>query len=461
MSFKDLIESLNISKIYFSSGLRNSYLLDYFKSSEIIHGFLDQALSFRALGASKESGKVIAVCVTSGSAVAQTLPALIEAYYTGVKLIIISADRPSKMKKTNAPQVIDQEGILKNYTRSFYDIELENDFTLPKIKFPCHLNVRIDKSQSDNTYTCDKSLNLKKPPLFILNSFDSYKGYEELYKVLVQSKCFIYQEVSSPFYHLKSGNEVLYDEQLQKKAREGDFDTIIRIGACPNSKFWRLLESDFRDLNVFHFGDFNFSHLSFGTFLNSDLEFLKLLENESFKVQDYQNKVEKLLEKYPQSELSLFKKVLSKISGKVLVGNSMPIRSLKFFKKNNLEVFTNRGANGIDGILATAIGISENTQSEVSVVLGDLSFLYDLSSLIEVLPKNLKVFIINNNGGRIFERVKGHKDIINEHEFDLEKIIKGFGHTYSSSLDRLMSFNEVKVDNNITQSFWDEYNEIW
>ncbi len=89
------------------------------------------------------------------------------------------------------------------------------------------------------------------------------------------------------------------------------------------------------------------------------------------------------------------------------VGNSMPVRDLDTFGgqcARALEVRCNRGANGIDGVLSTAIGAAAARQAPTALVLGDLSFLHDLSALhiAARYPIDLLVVVINNDGGGIF-----------------------------------------------------------
>jgi 2-succinyl-5-enolpyruvyl-6-hydroxy-3-cyclohexene-1-carboxylate synthase len=92
----------------------------------------------------------------------------------------------------------------------------------------------------------------------------------------------------------------------------------------------------------------------------------------------------------------------------LFIGNSMPIRLADMFMNNNqCQIFTNRGASGIDGLLASAVGIAKYSQKITTLLIGDNSFLYDLNSL--ALLKQLKtpfiVIVINNDGGAIFNHL--------------------------------------------------------
>jgi len=88
----------------------------------------------------------------------------------------------------------------------------------------------------------------------------------------------------------------------------------------------------------------------------------------------------------------------------VYLGNSSVIRDFETVQTKKFRTYGNRGANGIDGQLSSAIGLANSMTEKVFCVLGDLTFLYDIGACME-LPSNLEVYVLDNNGGRIFERV--------------------------------------------------------
>ena len=98
-----------------------------------------------------------------------------------------------------------------------------------------------------------------------------------------------------------------------------------------------------------------------------------------------------------------------------MVGNSSPIRDLDSFTFNldkKINIYSNRGASGIDGLISTAIGVSINNKSFNALIIGDVSFYYDLTALniANNIPVSLAIFVINNNGGHIFDRLDGLKN---------------------------------------------------
>lgn len=113
------------------------------------------------------------------------------------------------------------------------------------------------------------------------------------------------------------------------------------------------------------------------------------------------------LVKQPFSEMSIINQLDEHLSCEcpLFIGNSMPIRLADMLMKNNqANIFTNRGASGIDGLLATAIGIAKKTAKATTLLIGDTSFLYDLNSLalLKQLTTPFVIIVINNDGGAIF-----------------------------------------------------------
>ena len=112
----------------------------------------------------------------------------------------------------------------------------------------------------------------------------------------------------------------------------------------------------------------------------------------------------------PFSEMSIVKQLDKQLpsNSPLFIGNSMPIRLADMLMTdNNSHIFTNRGASGIDGLLATTIGIAKHNNKTTTLLIGDNSFLYDLNSLalIKQLTSTFIIIVINNDGGAIFNQL--------------------------------------------------------
>lgn len=142
----------------------------------------------------------------------------------------------------------------------------------------------------------------------------------------------------------------------------------------------------------------------------------------------------------------------------IYLGNSLVIRFFELVQKKNFRLFGSRGVNGIDGQLATAIGLAMGTTEKVTCILGDITTLYDLSSLTS-MPSNLQLVIINNSGGRIFDMLGLDRRTVMEHKRSFKTICEGFGLSYV-----LNEFNseaqvlELTPDHPSTMTFLKDWN---
>lgn len=445
----EFLNMISPAHIYFSSGARNAPLLPVLKKFPISFGYQDQSLAFKALGHAKASNRPIIVCVTSGTAVAQTLPAMMEAFYTNTPLIVLSADRPISLADTFAPQTVDHRSILRGYARGFWDGESEAE-----LKYPMHINLRIgeDEINSVNDYAGDISIDDKT--LFLLSRFEA-KSLDCLEPYLERFRPLVYQEVESPYYKKLLDNEILHDEVLQLLADKNLLKTIIRIGSTPNSKFWRRLK-EWPHLRVLHLSPDNKPSSSLGEIINWNEreDFIKELP------QHFRHKIEQSINIRPSfpidSEPWHFERKLQTADDKesiLFIGNSMPIRYLKFFKPKNLKIMANRGCNGIDGLVASAAGAANHYQEKnVYLFIGDLSLLYDFSTLMTNLPSNLIIIVFNNRGGRIFHKINAPNEVICEHDEDFEAHTK-----LLSSKDYNLQI--VNVNQESTNLFWQQFTE--
>ena len=106
--------------------------------------------------------------------------------------------------------------------------------------------------------------------------------------------------------------------------------------------------------------------------------------------------------------------------------------------KSKENIYSNRGVSGIDGCLSTAAGLASKTDETVFAVVGDLAFVYDSNAFWNrELPKNLKIILINNEGGGIFHLLKGPSEheaflpLVNAHHpVDFKKLTEAFGLNY-------------------------------
>ena len=127
-------------------------------------------------------------------------------------------------------------------------------------------------------------------------------------------------------------------------------------------------------------------------------------------------------------------------NGILFLGNSLFVRLVDALAKlpEGYPVYTNRGASGIDGLLATAAGIGVGSGQPVVAMLGDISTLYDLNSLalFKKINQPTIIFVINNNGGAIFDTLAVDPEVKNEfyrmpHNMEFSQIASTFDLKYA------------------------------
>jgi 2-succinyl-5-enolpyruvyl-6-hydroxy-3-cyclohexene-1-carboxylate synthase len=129
------IRTLGVADFCVCSGSRNAPLIAVVGEA---YSFVDErSAAFFAIGRARRDERPVAVITTSGTAVAELLPAAVEAYYSGTPLVLITADRPARYRGTGAPQSIEQEAIFGVYAaRSIADWNR---------RMPLHINVEFDE----------------------------------------------------------------------------------------------------------------------------------------------------------------------------------------------------------------------------------------------------------------------------------------------------------------------------
>jgi 2-succinyl-5-enolpyruvyl-6-hydroxy-3-cyclohexene-1-carboxylate synthase len=205
-------------------------------------------------------------------------------------------------------------------------------------------------------------------------------------------------------------------------------------------RYWRDLDERYRDVEVTHVTDLPFAGLPRGEVLR-DLPAHGAQRTAHFDFatdRELHTRVESILDQEPQSEQAIFREISRSLphNSRIYLGNSLPIREWDTFatrEDRGYEIGANRGANGIDGQLSTFFGWCKPGAHNVAIV-GDLTALYDLNApwIVPQLDAEAHVIIINNGGGRIFERVPSLRKldkrlILNEHVIRFDAWASMFG----------------------------------
>ncbi len=402
--------------------------------------FEERGAAFFALGRVRDSSRPVAVLTTSGTAAAELLPALVEAHYQKRPLIVITADRPERYRGSGAPQAIEQAGLFGNYVEGCDDLRgdgqpaplgswgglcpwhinvcLEEDDEVPVLQVPEHDEEGAGRPRSSVTPLVEFLKEDFRGVVVVLGGLEAEERQETLCFVkrlgvpVVADATSGLREVLGKLV-LTDGDRLLCQQSPRK---------ILRLGDIPTGRFWRELEwrPEIEVLSVTRTG---FSGLARDSRVITghvhDVlrgmgeapqigDVLDLLPRSSGR----RGLLEELLERYPDSEPGMIR-ILSAYAatgGSVFLGNSLPIREWNLFAQTNVaveEVQASRGANGIDGQLSAWLG-STAGHDEAWGIFGDLTVLYDLAApafLQADEGRGRVLVVINNNGGRIFERL--------------------------------------------------------
>lgn len=502
-----VLKSLGVKELIVCAGARNlpivAALDDTGQDFHVESYFEERSAGFYALGRIKSHSNPVAVVTTSGTAVAELLPAVIEAYYQNLPLIVISADRPKSYRGSGSPQSIEQAGIFSSYVDSVCDWDVnEVDFKVWTSRCrPLQLNLCFDEPLIDGklslaeqknillvpketpTLQIQDSLHIQSPVAILGDVNESDRKFVQDF--LIQNKIVHYAEFLSGM----RGRPELADLQIQscdefvkKLFAEGKAGSIIRIGGIPTLRFWRDLEGQFKILPVYSFSHLPFSGLSRKSHLyplselskvnvTDQIPLMILNSDRELQVNKYQ-----LCAKLQNSEQTAIHHLSSAIGNKPLyIGNSLPIRLWDLCSdhvQSSQSVCANRGANGIDGQISTYLGWAQN-KAESWCLVGDLTALYDLAALglAQGSKNKIRIVVMNNSGGQIFSRILGNKKYLNPQSVDFKswatmwswdfvqiKNPNDISNLNNSSATRLII--EICPDNSQTDQFWTSWDSL-
>lgn len=497
-----IIEELILHKItYFciAPGSRSTALTlaaaRHPQAKTMVH-FDERGVGFHALGYSIGNKSPACIIVTSGTAVGNLLPSIMEAYYSHTPLIILTADRPPELRDCGSNQTVHQPKIFSDFVRWQFDLPcpepgLSENFLRETISYaasvangPVHINCMF------------------REPLYSPNEHHSLHSTPKTTTFSFSPK----MDTPFPFNPKKKGliligrmredvSSILRLAEYLKWPVFGDILSGVRLENSPTiiSTYDLLIKSlpCEQPEMVFHFGDrfvskkllewikpahysfisehtdrFDPGHLFTHKFTTDSISFCESIlnyfpeEKDSTWLRCWQEQ-EKIFQEMKLQALStapfIEGKAIYELSLKIpeswaaFFGNSMPIRDAEqfFFPKKIAGIFCNRGTSGIDGNIATSFGLASGLQRPILSVIGDLAFLHDINSLAQSKQKHPVIFVVlNNSGGGIFSYLKvadekKHFDefIRTKHEHTFSSIATQFSIPYAKidSLEELQS----------------------
>ena len=510
----DTFYALGVKHICICPGARNTPLTLSFINNKnfITTSHVDErSAGFFALGISKKTSRPSIIITTSGTAVANLYPAIIESNYSKTPLIALTADRPKHNIGVGSNQAIDQKNIFSNNVREFVDLgdpnkeldSLQNKIidvfyfcigTQESPPGPIHLNTPFDEPLIEDINNIQK-IDIKK-----IECINKYISSPDSMNDSIQNSLIICGEISpnesvgqildfseyvnapiladptSNLRFYKKHPNIISNYNFILNKIEKLPSTIFRFGRKPTSKV--LLNFLKNHKNVYlidKYPDFNDSanhkiQSNYNDFLNYVKSSYQRINNNQLLtiLNKYQDKISSIIDFSSKdfTEGILIHKLLSEIpsNSNILLGNSLAIREADDVCLNinkNHNIFCNRGASGIDGLVSTMLGISYASKSISNIdlaILGDLSFFHDMNGLHFLINNkiNTKFLVLNNNGGQIFSKLDISKFDIPDFEkfwitplnIDLRNVslLYGVEYTEPKNLDDLLLIINDKYD---------------
>lgn len=422
----------------------------------------ERTAGYLALGISKSTHRPAAIITTSGTAVANLHPAMLEAKHSKISLVAVTADRPARLRGTGANQTTDQ----RNMFTGVDFVNIDEPITELSINGVTQLNVELDVPLYDKGGTASQPFELKKT--FVSHSVFVESGLElesNENTVVVAgdnatSAARDFAELAGlpllaePSSGARSGPNAIRTYRLLLP--RFDVGRVVMFGHPTLS---RPITNLLAETEVIVVGDdfSNFPHPPENARLSAGIP--KLTKGSGTWLEQWQRADSELsarIDEYVDSIDSFtpyeVAREVARVETSLFIGSSNPIRDLDIMAGALPDqVFANRGLAGIDGTISSAIGVSLATGSPVTCYLGDLTFLHDSNGLLinESEPKSdIRFVIANDDGGSIFTVLEqGGPEFANYFErvfgtptkANVELICQAFGvkHSFAKSANEL------------------------
>ncbi len=455
-------QKYGVDTVVVSPGSRNAPLIIGFDGAndiELLSVVDERCAAFFALGIAQQKQKPVALLCTSGSALLNYYPAIAEAFYSHIPLIVLSADRPKHLIDIGDGQTIRQRNVFENHTCYNANLdgesdkqELEKAFETALLKQqPIHINIPFDEPLYEYEEV-DKVI----PQSYILQREEDFKedlsSYAErwsnaskkiilvgqyapneelqfwLEKMAEDNSVLVLVENTANVSHPKFINSIdkLIFPFKEDEAEAFQPDILLTLGGLIVSKKIKKYFRKYQPKHHWHIDTqtandtYHCLNKHFKT--GPNLFFKKFTKELQKKDSDYQSfwlqkkalriqNHNQFLEKAPFSDLKVFQQIFSVFpkNRQLQLSNSSVIRYAQLFDiDTSVQVFCNRGTSGIDGSTSTAVGAAYASNMPTVFITGDISFFYDSNGLWnKYLSKNFKIILLNNGGGGIFRFIPG------------------------------------------------------
>lgn len=513
-SILQICQAKGVTDIVISPGSRNAPLTIGFANNPNFKCYSiadERCAAFFALGIAQQIKRPVAVVCTSGSALLNYYPAIAEAFYSQIPLIVISADRPQSKIDIGDGQTIRQENVFANH--SLYNANLteeaskENDHKINEAidaafhkKGPVHINAPFEEPLYETVTELSVDAMVHHfaalnpiTPLEDLTAFADIwnKSTKKLVLLGVNNpnaisnatiealakdeSVVVMTETTSNLYHPDFISNI---DTIITPFDNGDFEDfcpeiLVTFGGMIVSKRIKAFLRKHKPKQHWHIDSLR-AYDTFGiltkhfevspnTFFEGFLPLTVTVKSDYFEKTNRIKEIRKekqqvYLAKTPFSDFAVFDTVIKSLpkNSQLQISNSAAIRYAQLIHINpSIEVYCNRGTSGIDGSTSTAIGAALASKKQTVFITGDVSFLYDSNALWNnYIPNNFKIIIINNGGGGIFRILPGHEEntVFNtffetSHSLTAEHLAKMYG------LDYFTATNEASLESSLKQFY--------
>lgn len=434
----------------------------------------ERSAAYAAMGMAMSHQYTAGVICTSGTAVLNLYPGICEAYYQRIPLLAITADRPEELIDQWDGQTIRQKNIFEKHILNSFEtpqnLHDKNHFhaiqeivfdavleTLTPVKGPVHINVPLREPIYKEINVVEDNQNQSKLPAFVFKRPEQ----EELDLAVLHAQLSKYQKIlivggqhrpSNSIHRalaeIASRIPVLADitsNQSSVSVEKWETglpvyeskqnlqpDLLISFGMSVTSKDLKSFLRSHKPKTHWQISDGGFTGDQFET--NPEIKNIMAAEffdnlaaledigNEEYLQiwnqlsiagkQEYAQRIEK--QDAQSKEMQIVQSIMGNCDQTVAIhlGNSMAVRYAGWVGKTEARIYCNRGTSGIDGTVSTAVGFAKaNPEQRCICLLGDIAFFYDSNGLwCSDFPKNLSIVILNNHGGKIFNKIQGPRN---------------------------------------------------
>ncbi|ASE63164.1 2-succinyl-5-enolpyruvyl-6-hydroxy-3-cyclohexene-1-carboxylic-acid synthase [Chryseobacterium indologenes] len=502
-----LLQQYGIADVVISPGSRNAPLAIHFSEVDSFNCFSivdERSAAFVAMGMAKSEKKPVAVTCTSGSAVVNYYPAITEAFYQNIPLLVLTADRPTDFVDIFDGQTIRQKDVFHQHSYGDFQLLEDTKEHAEEINFdtikkaielcfekqgPVHINIPLEEplyelvSELPTFPTVEKTIRHKEyeipsnliadwhtsQRIMILVGTRDYSPELEnqLTQLVKNHSVIVLSEANSNLYHEKFFRHI---DRYIFNFTEEDYktyapDLLITVGQNVVSKKVKQFLRNARPKQHWHLDEIwqpdTYYSLTEKIEVKPEVFFSKLLKYINLEPRPYYNlwdvlrdkkdaKHQQFLNTVEFSDFYFFNKAAQTVpeNYNIHFANSSAIRYAQLFDFGKRRMYCNRGTSGIDGSTSTAMGFAIKNANPTLLITGDLSFFYDINGLWnQYIPPFVRIMIFNNGEGNIFKIIPGPG---NANPNTLDEFIATKHKKNAEHLAKHFGFSYIKVEDELT-----------